>query len=402
MSNELKIGRIRGIDVRVHWSWSVVFFLATWNLAGGVFPEWHPNWSTGLHWTIAVIAVLLFFVSLLAHEFAHSLMAKARGLPVGSITLFLLGGVSRIEAEPPSPKTEFIIAIVGPLTSLGLGTIFLALGMAGAGLDERFVRDPVRVFAELGPVSTLLLWLGPVNLLLGLFNLVPAFPLDGGRILRSIFWAATNSLQKATLWVSGVGQSIAWLFVLCGVAMAFGIPVPLFGAGLLSGMWLMFIGWFLHRSGQAHYHQVRTRELLDDVPVYQLMRMDVPAVSPELRVNMLVHDWMEGTDELTFPVIYNGEMIGVVTLEDVHKVKRDSWETAVVGVIMTPTRELAVVAPREPVGQALDKLSRGHLRQLPVVERGRLIGILRRVDIVKWMRLKSGFVPGRYDSAIGW
>ena len=385
MNNELRIARILGIDVRVHWSWAIVFFLATWNLAGGVFPEWHPNWSTELDWTIAVIAVFLFFISLLAHEFAHSHVAKARGLPVGSITLFLLGGVSRIDAEPPSPRTEFIIAIVGPLTSIGLGTIFLALGMAGAGLDESFARDPVRVFGQLGPVSTLLLWLGPVNLLLGVFNLIPAFPLDGGRILRSLLWAVTHSLPKATRWVSGVGQCIAWLFVLGGVAVAFGVPVPPFGSGVLSGLWLIFIGWFLHRSGQAHYHEVRTREILEDVPVYRLMRLDVSAVSPELPVNTLMHDWIEGTDELTFPVLDNGEMIGLVTLEDVHKVKRDSWETAVVGEIMTPTRELAVVAPREPLGQALDKLSRGHLRQLPVVERGRLIGILRRVDIVKWM-----------------
>ena len=340
------------------------------------------------------IAALLFFVSVLAHEFAHSIVARDRGLPVRRITLFLLGGVARIDRDARSPGTEFVIAISGPLTSLLIGTVFLSLGMAGAGMDRRFVHDPVRVFGELGPASTLLLWLGPVNLLLGLFNLVPAFPLDGGRILRSGLWAASNSLQKATRWVSGLGQCISWLFLLSGVAMAFGIPVPPFGAGLLNGMWLIFIGWFLYKSAQAHYHQARTSELLDDVPVYQLMRLDVPAVSPELPVTTLVHDWIEGTDELTFPVIDNGQMVGLVTLEDVHKVKRDSWETAVVGEIMTPTRELAVVAPREPLGQAMDKLSRGDLRQLPVVERGRLIGILRRVDIVKWMRLKSGFVPG--------
>ena len=394
MTHGLKIGRVLGIEICVHWSWAVVFLLATWNLAAGVFPNWHPLWSTGLDWTIAAIAALLFFVSVLAHEFAHSIVARDRGLPVRRITLFLLGGVARIDRDATSPGTEFVIAIAGPLTSVLMGTVFLSLGMAGAGLDQGFVHDPIRVFGELGPASTLLLWLGPVNLLLGLFSLVPAFPLDGGRILRSGLWAATNSLQKATRWVSRVGQCVAWLFVLCGVVTAFGIPVPPFGAGLLSGMWLIFIGWFLNRSAQGHYHQARTRELLDDVPVYQLMRLDVPAVSPELPVNTLVHDWIEGTDELTFPVIDNGEMVGLVSLEDVHKVKRDSWETAVVGEIMTPTRELAVVAPREPLGRAMDKLSRGDLRQLPVVERGRLIGILRRVDIVKWMQLRSGFVPG--------
>ena len=394
MNNGLKIGRILGIEIRIHWSWTLVFLLATWSLASGVFPEWHPHWSAGLDWTIAVIAALLFFLSLLAHEFAHCLVARARGLPVGRITLFLLGGISKIDAEPPSPRTEFLIATVGPLTSIGLGTIFLALGMAAAGVDQSFVRDPVRVFGQLGPVSTLLLWLGPINLVLGIFNLVPAFPLDGGRVLRSALWAVTNNLRKATRWTAFMGQFIAWLFVLCGIAMVFGVPVPPFAAGLLSGLWLMFIGWFLNRTAQANYQQVRTRELLEDVPVYRLMRMDVPAVSPDLPVNALVHDWIEGTDELTFPVIDKGQMVGLVALEDVRKVKRDSWETAVVGEIMTPTQELAVVTPREALGQALDKLSRGDLRQLPVVERGRLIGILRRVDIVKWLRLRSRFAPG--------
>jgi Zn-dependent protease/CBS domain-containing protein len=348
-----------------------------------------------------LIAALMFFFSVLAHEVAHSLMAGARGLPTGSITLFLLGGVSRIHGEPPSPRTEFLIAIVGPLTSIGLGTFLLAFGIVGADVDLSFVRDPIRVFGQLSPVSTLLLWLGPVNLALGVFNLLPAFPLDGGRILHSALWACTRNAGTATRWVAVVGQVIAWLFVLSGIAMAIGIPVPPFGAGVLGGLWLMFIGWFLNRTAQANHRQVRTRELLEDVPVYRLMRMDVPSVSPELPVNTLVHDWIEGTDELTFPVIENGEMVGLVTLEDVHKVKRDSWETALVGEIMTPTQELAVVAPREPLGQALDKLSSGHLRQLPVVERGRLIGILRRVDIVKWIRLKSGFVRGRFDSALG-
>ena len=394
MSVGLKVARIRGIDVRVHWSWIVVMLLATWSLADGVFPEWHPQWSSGLDWTVASIAALLFFVSLIAHEFAHSMVARARRLPVAGITLFLLGGVSKIDAEAPTPGNECLIAMGGLFSSIGLGAILLALGMVSAGVDLGFVRDPVPVFGRLGPVSTLLLWLGPVNLLIGAFNLVPALPFDGGRILRSGLWAISNNLQKATRWTTFVGQLMAWVFVLGGIAMSFGLPVPPFEAGLLSGLWFMFIGWFLNRTAKANYHQVLTRELLEDVPVFRLMRMDVPAVSPDLPVNTLVQDWIEGSDELTFPVIENGQMVGLVALEDVRKVKRDSWETAVVGEIMTPMQELAVVAPGEALGLALDKLSRGDLRQLPVVERGLLIGTLRRVDIVKWLRLQSGFAPG--------
>jgi Zn-dependent protease len=217
MSDGQKIGRIHGIDVHVHWSWILVFLLATWNLAAGVFPDWHPNWSAGLDWAVALVAALMFFISVLAHEFAHSAVARARGLPTGSITLFLLGGVSRIHGEPPSPRTEFLIAIAGSLTSIGLGTILLALGMVGADVDQSFVRDPIRVFGQLSPVSTLLLWLGPVNLVLGVFNLLPAFPLDGGRILHSAFMGVHQERSNGHA-VGCRRQVIAWLFVF-GIAM---------------------------------------------------------------------------------------------------------------------------------------------------------------------------------------
>ena len=395
MNDGLKVGRILGIDVRIHWSWALVVLLGTWGAAAVLFPEWHPDWSTALTWTVALIGALLLFFAMLAHEFAHSLLARSRGLPVRGITLFVLGGA---DGEAHSAGIEFVIAITGPLTSLLLGTMLLPVGMVVAGVGRSFVDDPIRVFGQLGPVSTLILWFGSVNLVWGLLNLVPALPLDGGRVLRSALWKASNNRLKATRWTALTGQFFAWLFVLCGIALAFGLPVPLvvplFGAGLVSGLSFMFIGWLLSRTARANFQEARTRELLQDVPVYRLMHLDVAAVSPDLAVNALVHDWIEGTDQLTFPVIDNGQMVGLVALEDVRKVKRDSWETAVVGEIMTPTQELALVTPGQTLGEALDKLSRGDLRQLLVVESGRLIGSLRLVDIVSWLRFKTGFVAG--------
>src|SRR5215467_13199359 len=210
MNRGLYIGRIFGINIQVDWSWILIFLLVTWSLAAGLFPAWHPDWSMALRWGVAVVASLLFFASILLHELSHSLVAKARGLPVRRITLFLFGGVSNIEREPPTPKTEFLVAVVGPITSILLGMIFLALAAFSAANSHVTGGDPQAVARQLGPVTTLLAWLGPINILLGLFNLIPGFPLDGGRILRYILWSATKDLRKATAWATGAGRAVGW------------------------------------------------------------------------------------------------------------------------------------------------------------------------------------------------
>ena len=234
MNRGLRIGQIFGINIYIDASWVLIFLLVIWSLASGLFPAWHPEWGAGLRWGVALVASLLFFCSILLHGLSHSVVAKARGLPVRRITLFLFGGVSNIEREPPTPKTEFLMAVVGPLTSIVLGIIFLALARIGVTSSERMLETPREVMLELGPVATLLLWLGPINIFLGIFNLLPGFPLDGGRVLRSILWQATGSLQRATRWATGVGRVIGWLFILTGIAMAFGARVPIFGTGIVS------------------------------------------------------------------------------------------------------------------------------------------------------------------------
>ena len=217
MQSGIKLGRLFGIRIILDWSWLVILFLVTWNLAGSYFPSMHPDWSPGLRWGTGLAASLLFFVSILAHELAHSLAAKASGLEVHQIRLFLFGGVSNIEREPATPKADFWISFVGPLTSFLLGAAFLGAGLLGLERPGSDV-NPILVLAQMDPFQTLLFWLGPVNLLLAVFNLIPGFPLDGGRVLRSVIWAVTRNFSLATQWAARFGQVVAWLFILAKTA----------------------------------------------------------------------------------------------------------------------------------------------------------------------------------------
>jgi CBS domain-containing protein len=255
--------------------------------------------------------------------------------------------------------------------------------------------DPQTVARQLGPVTTLLAWLGPINILLGLFNLIPGFPLDGGRILRAALWSATKDLRKATAWAAGAGRVTGWMFIAAGVAMALGAELPFFGTGLISGLWLIFIGWFLNSAAANSYQQTVVRNLLEDVPVFRLMRLNVPTVAPTLPVSHLVYDYVMGADERAFPVMEGDRLVGMVCLEDIRKVPREEWDRVTVGEIMTDANHLDVVTASEDAGDALEKLTRRDVGQAPVIENGRLVGLLRRRDILKWLELQSGLaLPG--------
>jgi Zn-dependent protease len=390
MNRGLYIGKIFGINIHIDWSWILIFLLITWSLAAGLFPAWHPDWSQPLRWGVAVAASLLFFASILLHEMAHSLVAKAYGLPVRRITLFLFGGVSNIEREPPTPKVEFLMAVVGPIVSILLGLIFLAMAAFGAASSDIIGGDPQTVARQLGPVTTLLAWLGPINILLGLFNLIPGFPLDGGRILRAALWSATKDLRKATAWASGIGRLTGWLFIATGIAMGLGARLPFFGTGLISGLWLIFIGWFLNSAAVNSYQQTVVRDLLEDVPVFRLMRLNVPTVTPAMTISRLVYDYVMGADERAFPVMEGDRLVGMVCMKDIRKVPRAEWDNVTVGEVMTDASHLDVVTASEDANNALEKLTRRDVGQAPVIENGRLVGLLRRTDILKWLELQSG------------
>jgi Zn-dependent protease/CBS domain-containing protein len=391
MRNGLRIARVFGIDIRVDWSWLLIFVLVTWNLSA-VFAGAHSDWGPWLNWGVAFVAAVLFFLSVLAHELAHSLVAKARGMPVRNIKLFLFGGVSNIEREPPSPGAEFLMALVGPLTSIVLGLLLVVAGGFTAPVGDA-MADPEAVVAGLSPLATLLMWLGSINVLLGIFNLVPGFPLDGGRILRSIFWAVVDDLRRATRWASWIGQGIAWLMIVAGVSMIFGVQIPFLGGGVSSGLWLAFIGWFLNTSAVASYRQVVVQDILEGVPVSRMMRSNPPSVAPGISVDELVHDGVMGTDDHAFPVVEEGRLVGLVTLEDVRAIPRGSWGSTAVGEIMTPADRLVSVTPEEDAAEALNQLQARDVRQLPVMRNGSLAGLLRRRDVVRWLQLHSELQP---------
>jgi Zn-dependent protease/CBS domain-containing protein len=388
MRNGLSLGRVFGINIRIDWSWLVIMVLVTWNLST-VFADNRPSWSPGLRWGTAVVAARLFFVSLLAHEMAHSLGARRRGIPVKRITLFLFGGVSNIEREPDSPKSEFLITIVGPLMSFVIGIVLLLIVNVAAKPLSETVSTPTSAVKELGPLWLLMLWLGLINVLLAFFNLIPGFPLDGGRALRSILWAAIGDLRQATRWASGVGQFVAAAFIVIGVSMAFGVDIPFFGTGLIGGLWLIFIGWFLNTAAVQSYQQVVIQDVLEDVPVARIMQITPPTVTPDITVSMRVHDHVMQHDDHAFPVLEGTQLIGLVTLEDVRKVARHEWESVTVRQIMTPFKDLVIVTPEEEASSAWEKISSGDCRQLPVLRDGKMVGLLRRRDMVKWLHFQS-------------
>jgi Zn-dependent protease/predicted transcriptional regulator len=372
----------------VDWSWLFIFLLTTWNLSN-VFGQFHADWGPTMRWGLGIVASLLFFGSVLAHEMAHSLVARARGIPVRSITLFLFGGVSNIQREPDSPGAEFWMALVGPVTSLILGAILVTLAMLGVSTMGNAVSDPTQVIAELGPTLTLVAWLGSINFTLGLFNLIPGFPLDGGRILRSILWAATGSLRRATRWASWAGQGIAWLMIFAGIGMTFGLRIPFFGTGLGSGLWLAFIGWFLNNASAQGYRQMVIQGILEDVPVERIMHDCPPTVPSGISVSSLVHDHVMKADDHAFPVLDDGRLVGIVTLEDIRAIPRQDWDSKQVSEIMTTTDRLITISPQEDAAEALNRLRTRDVRQLPVLENGQLAGCLRRRDIVKWLQLET-------------
>jgi Zn-dependent protease len=249
-----RLGKLFGIAIRINFTWLLILPLVTWNLSSA-FGRTHPDWSAGLAWGIGLAAAVLLFASVLAHELAHSLVAKAQGIPVDDITLFLFGGVADIEEEPKSPGGEFLMAILGPGTSLVLGITLLLLGGNIADIRASGMNAE-NLLKRLSPISTLVLWLGSINITLGLFNLIPGFPLDGGRILRSLVWGISGNLQLATGVATTAGKLIAFLMVAAGILMIIGVRIPIFGTGALNGIWLAMIGWFLY-SGAQRYRRRR-------------------------------------------------------------------------------------------------------------------------------------------------
>ncbi len=385
--NGFRLGKIFRIDIHINWSWFVIFLLVAWSLAV-TFGQIHRTWTFEMRWGWAFLTSFLFFVSVLAHELAHGLAAQARGIPVKSITLFMFGGVAHIQHEPSTPGEELFITIVGPLTSLFLGAIFILLG-ANSILLFSDALHASSILSQLQPFRTILAWLGSVNIMVGLFNMIPAFPLDGGRVLRSVFWAFTNDIRKSTRWASILGQIIAWSFILAGTAMMFGVPIPFLGTGLFNGLWIIFIGWFLNNAAANGYRQAEIQEILEDIPVRRVMQTQVPMVSSETMVNDLVNYRFQQLDGQTLLVTAGEEVVGVVAMNDIEKSEKTKWASTSVGQIMTPVSQLEYVTPDQDAADAFDHLQRLDLRQIPVRFNDQVIGLLQKKDILRWLQFQS-------------
>jgi len=369
LRGSVQIAKIGGIGINIHVSWILIFILVTWTLAGSYFPQNYPHWPLYLYWTVGLATSVLFFVSVLLHELAHSFVARARGLPVKDITLFIFGGVARIGEEPETPGTEFVMALVGPLTSIVLGALFGLVWFLARGIYE--------------PLAALGSYLAFINVLLGFFNMIPGFPLDGGRVLRSILWQATGNLQRATRWASLVGQAVAYLFILAGFGAIF------FTGDWVGGLWIAFIGWFLVNAASNSYRQLTVRNLLAGHRVGEVMSRDCPEVSVGITLDRLVNEYMLPTGTRCFPVVEAGLLRGLLTLHNIRRVARDRWSTTTVEQVMTPLKELKKVGPDEELWVAMKNMTEEGVNQLPVMDDGQLLGMLGRDNIVSFIRIKG-------------
>lgn len=387
MSKGLRLGSLAGVAIFVDWSLLIIFGLIVVSLGAGLLPTWHPDWSGTLRWSMAVAAAVLFFASVLLHELAHALMGRAHGGSVPRITLFVFGGVSQLEREPEGWRGELLMALVGPLTSIALGVLCLLVGSALGGPSALAETNLQTYLAALSPTATLLLWLGQINVLLGLFNLVPGFPLDGGRVLRAVLWGITGDQTRATRYASGLGQAFAWLLVGMGIAMILGLRVPVFGTGLVGGLWLAFIGWFLNNAAAGSARQKVVETALAPVPVARLMLTELFAVAPQLDLESLVEEILLPSGRRAFPVVEDAKLLGLVTLDDIRRVAPQERGQHSVRTVMTPRERLVTVTPETSAHEALRQLVRAKVNQLPVVVGERTVGMLTRENLLKWMAL---------------
>lgn len=363
-----RLGSVLGFEIRIDLSWFVIFFLVFWSLGVAVFPEQFPDLSRGTHLAMGLAGTLLFFASLLTHEMSHALVSRAKGIPVAGITLFIFGGMAMATREPDTPQGELQVAGVGPLTSLALAGVFhlVALFATSGGWGD--------------PIVGVAGYLAFINLALAIFNLVPGFPLDGGRVFRALIWRFSGDKAKATRWAVAGGRLFgALLMVLGGIEALSGAP--------LSGLWLVFIGWFLRNLAGTSLQQQLLHDLLAGFVAADLMSPQPEVVSAKLPLEELVHGHFMRLRFGSYPVMDDGQLVGMVTLEDVKAVPSDQWGTTRVAHVMTPLHECAVIGPNTTVEEALQLMNRPKARgRALVVDTGQLVGIISGSDVTRWIQ----------------
>ena len=354
----IRLGKILGIPIYLHPSWFIIFALITFSL-GTQFTAQHPRWSPAQHWIVGVATAILFFGSVVFHELSHSAVALRYRLPVLSITLFVFGGIARISAEPSSAKQEFNIAIAGPASSFFLAGVFYLVSKVVPGNEIIFATTT---------------WLWQINFVLAAFNLLPGFPLDGGRIFRSIVWGITKDFTRATRYASGSGQLLAYLMIFGGIWQ-------FVSGNRFGGLWLAFIGWFLLNAAQESYAQVAVQSVLAGVTAGDIMSKDVPTVGRDISLSDYVHEVLR-TGRRCHIVTGAGTPVGLITLHAARAIPRDEWGTNSVQAAMLPIDKIHWAAPSDPVLKILERMQREDVNQMPVLDQGNIVGIIGRDSIL--------------------
>ncbi len=373
MKAQIKLGTVFGVELGLHYSWFVIALLITFSLVTN-FHATNRDWTEAAVWSAAILTSVLFFAALFAHELSHAMVAKAKGLPIHKITLFLLGGMAQMEAEPSDPSTEFWMAIAGPITSAAIGLILLAIARALGWVPWTTSAQTLGV--------AVLVWLGYINLTLGVFNMIPGFPLDGGRVLRAIIWWITGNADRSTKIAAQVGQLIGTGFI------AFGI-ISFFGRGGFGGLWFAIIGWFVLQAAGASLLQLKIGSVLRGLRVRDVMSEDCPSVDGSMGLQEFVDEQLLKTGRRCFLVVDNHHVAGLITPHEVRSIERARWPFVTVRDAMRPVDAIHSLSPDAPAMQALEIMGREDVNQLPIVVDGRLQGIVSRGHLLQVMHSRS-------------
>ncbi|MDP3017787.1 MAG: site-2 protease family protein [Deltaproteobacteria bacterium] len=364
MKGAWEIGTIMGIPIRIHYSWLIVFGLITWLLSSRYFPQVTPDLPFVSYWISGVLAALLLFASVAFHELAHSYVAQKYKLTIESITLFIFGGVAQLRGDPPHPRAEFWIAIAGPLSSFFLSGLFflLTINMAGGA-------------------RALFAYLAQINFFIGVFNLIPGFPMDGGRVLRSAIWGKKKDFFYATQKASSIGKGIALFFIFFGLFSIF--------TGGSGGLWLMFIGWFLYSAAQASYQQSTLQEALSGIKVRDVMVREMQTVDPSISLDRAVDEYFLKYGYGGFPVLDNGKFLGILTLKEIKEVPRGDWGRVRVSNVFVPHDKKWEVSPDADVMKALELMIKEDKGRIVITERDKIIGLITRNGIARYVQIKG-------------
>lgn len=372
METNVKLGKIWGIPIGLNRSWFIIFGFMVFSLGTGFFTDETTQLPVLTNWTLALVTSLLLFGSVLFHELGHALLALRNRIPVKSITLFFFGGVAQIEREPETPGAEFRIAIAGPLASLTLAMSFGGLWLLSQDFNLLAVPS---------------MWLARVNLTLAIFNLIPGFPLDGGRIFRAIIWKLTGKMGQATRLAANTGRVVAFGF------MGFGV-LNLIQGNFSNGLWFIFIGWFLQNAASSSYVQSNLKDSLEGVPVQRVMTRDFARVTHLISLRRLIDEYVLARGTSHFVVTDGFRTLGLLSLRDIAAIPQRQWPYLTAEKAMTPIERITAITPDTELLEALHMIERDNLNGLPVVEGGEVIGTLSRMDILRYLDLRRKFGTG--------